>query len=88
MLNSISVPAPVASPHVQLPTDALGALAHAGGPVAASASFRYDSRVDALSIVPDAQREQTSAIPDIRFDIASRCVAEIPLANGSDDIET
>ena len=39
-------------------------------------SGRYDSRVDALSIIPDAQLEQTSAIPDIRFDIASLCVAE------------
>src|ERR1019366_4976595 len=76
MLNNIFVPAPVASPHVQLPTDALGALAHSSGAVVASASFRDDSRVDALSIIPDVQLEQTSAIPDIRFDIASLCVAE------------
>ena len=37
MLNSISVPAPVASPHVQLFTDALGALAPSDAVVATDA---------------------------------------------------
>jgi hypothetical protein len=42
----------------------------------AFASFRHNSRIDALSIIPNAQLERASAIPDIRFDIARLCVAE------------
>jgi len=48
------------SPHVQLPTDALGALAHSKHTVVAGASFCYDSRIDALSVISDAQPKQTS----------------------------
>jgi hypothetical protein len=42
----------------------------------AGASFCYDARIDALSIIPDAQLEQTCAIPDFGFDMVSICVAE------------
>jgi hypothetical protein len=42
----------------------------------AGTSFRYDSGIDALSVIPDAQLEQTIAIPDIRFNIVRLCVAE------------
>jgi len=42
----------------------------------AGASFLRDCRIDALSIVPDAQLEQTCVIRDLRFDIVRLCVAE------------
>ena len=42
----------------------------------AGAAFCHNSRVDALSIVPDAQPKQPFAIPYVRFDIARLCMAE------------
>ena len=42
----------------------------------AGASFCYDSRIDAVPIISDAQLERISVIRDVRFDIARLCVAE------------
>jgi hypothetical protein len=42
----------------------------------AGTAFCYDSRIDALSIIPDPQLKRTSAIRDIYFYIARLCVAE------------
>src|ERR1700676_933433 len=75
MLNSISVPAPVAVHTSSFPPMRL-ARSHSRHTVVAGASFRYDSRIDALSIIPDAQPKQTSAVGNVSFYIARLCVAE------------
>src|SRR5579871_3974648 len=67
-------------PNIQRPANASGPLTHSRYTVVACASFfRYDFRIDALSIIPDVQLEQASAISDIHFDIARlRVVKSIP----------
>jgi hypothetical protein len=42
----------------------------------AGTTLRYYFRIDALSVIPDPQLKQTSAIPDVDFGIVRLCVAE------------
>ena len=76
MRNSTSVPCSDLAPNIESRADLLGALAHAWQTPVSIASRVQELRVDALSIIPDAQPKKAFAIRDVGFDLACLCVAE------------
>ena len=64
------------APDIESRADLFGALAHARQTPVSITSRVQELRVDALSIIPDAQPKKAFAIGDLGFDFACLCVAE------------
>src|ERR1700680_1888031 len=64
------------TPDIELCADLLGALPHAWQTPMSVTSRVQELRINALSVIPDAQPKKPIAVSDIRFDLACVCMAE------------
>src|ERR1700730_8583977 len=64
------------TPDIELRADLLGALPHAWQTPVSVTSCIQELRVNALSVIPDAQMKKTIAVRDIRFDFICLCMPE------------
>src|SRR5438876_3774952 len=64
------------APHLELPPNLLGALAHAWQSPVSIASRFEELRINALAIIPDTQPKKTFAVCDLRFDFTCLRMAE------------